>query len=179
MNQIDDWSGEFSFLRNDFPVSILFDGITYPSVEHAFQAGKTFNQNIRENIADAPTASIAKKIGKAITDIPDNWDSYRLEHMENILYQKFEAPELAKQLEDTGDKHIIMLNNSDTFWGMVIDEDDYRVGDNNLGKILMKIRSDRTNSRAHEIVNDISKLIEDFEKLYHEAKCIFNKIKNG
>ena len=41
---IDNFDGEFAFLSNFSPDPCAFEGIVYPTVEHAFQAAKTLNQ---------------------------------------------------------------------------------------------------------------------------------------
>lgn len=38
---IDSFHGEYAFLSNYYDSPIFYDGILYPSVEHAFQAAKT------------------------------------------------------------------------------------------------------------------------------------------
>ena len=43
MNDIREFRGEFSWLSNFYPVQIEYEGLTYPSVEHAYQAGKLIN----------------------------------------------------------------------------------------------------------------------------------------
>lgn len=40
MSVIDPFRGECSFLSNFHKCRVGFDGMTYPSVEHAFQAAK-------------------------------------------------------------------------------------------------------------------------------------------
>ena len=58
--------------------------------------------------------------------------------MENGLRQKFKYPELREQLLSTGDQELVEGNWwRDFYWGVC-----NGVGDNNLGKLLMKIRDD-------------------------------------
>ena len=59
--------------------------------------------------------------------------------MEDICRAKFtQNEELKKKLIDTGDATLIEGNTwNDTFWGVC-----NGVGENNLGKILMKIREE-------------------------------------
>ena len=40
MQVIDSFGGEYSFLSNFHKCKVEFEGMTYPSVEHAFQAAK-------------------------------------------------------------------------------------------------------------------------------------------
>jgi len=61
-----------------------------------------------------------------------------MQMMEELLRLKFESPELRKLLLETGEHELIEGNNwGDRFWGVVDG-----VGDNHLGKLLMKIRAE-------------------------------------
>ena len=68
-----------------------------------------------------------------------DWDNRKLKVMEILVWEKFSVDEdLRKKLTDTGEKYLEELNWwNDTFWGVDIKKG----GENNLGKILMKIRS--------------------------------------
>ena len=136
-NVISVWRDEYEFLRNDYPAEIKFQGRTYPSVEHAYQASKTSNETEREQIANADVYN-AKKIGRTVALDPE-FDDNRVEQMEFLVRQKFfDSEELAESLMETGDAKLIMQGR-DTFWGgsMV---DGTLLGGNHLGNILMKIR---------------------------------------
>ncbi len=50
--KITSFSGKYRWLSNFFPVSICYDGITYPSVEHAFQAAKSLDPQSRVHDPD-------------------------------------------------------------------------------------------------------------------------------
>lgn len=57
--------------------------------------------------------------------------------MISLLVQKWQQPDLAKILRETGDKFLIEGNDwNDTFWGITRGRDK-----NMLGRILMNIRS--------------------------------------
>ena len=43
MAKIDSFSGEYDFLSNFYSQEITYDGIKYPTNEHAFQAAKTLD----------------------------------------------------------------------------------------------------------------------------------------
>lgn len=67
---------------------------------------------------------------------PD-WNKVKKRIMANILDIKFSDPVLRQLLDDTGDAEIIEGNSwGDTYWGVC-----RGVGQNNLGKILMNIRT--------------------------------------
>lgn len=42
-NRINSFSGSHAFLSNFESAPIFYDGLSYPTVEHAYQAAKTWN----------------------------------------------------------------------------------------------------------------------------------------
>lgn len=137
---IDQFKGEYRFLSNFYPAVVDFEGIAFPSVEHAYVAAKTLDRDIRANIARVGTAREAKTIGRMLKLRPD-WCDVRLPIMEDLVRQKFTKwPWLGEALLATGDRHLVEGNWwRDTFWGVDLKT---RKGENHLGKILMKIRSE-------------------------------------
>jgi ribA/ribD-fused uncharacterized protein len=135
---IKSFRGESSFLSNMSSSPVELGGVKYPTVEHAFQAAKTTDPVERAKILAAKTPSEAKRIGKTVT-LRKDWDKKKLEVMEKALRAKFEQnPELKKKLINTGDADLIEGNDwGDRFWGQV-----NGTGQNNLGKLLMKIRNE-------------------------------------
>lgn len=116
-------------------IPITYQGITYPSTEHAYQATKTISQVDRVAMANLPTAREARRFGQQI-QMRYGWESLKLSTMEDVLNIKFQDPELRQKLIDTGDLELIEGNTwGDTFWGVYNGK-----GENHLGKILMKIR---------------------------------------
>jgi ribA/ribD-fused uncharacterized protein len=125
------------FLRNDHSVKIIVAGMEYPSVEHAFQAAKTDDVDVKKQIANS-SAREAKSIGRTVV-IPLSWDERRLAVMEALIRQKFFSDDtLRDKLVETGEEVLEMVRRGDGFWG--VDQDG--VGENNLGKILMKVRAE-------------------------------------
>ena len=123
--------GDYFFLSNFYPTN-------FGSVEHHYQAAKTTDKAWRQRILDAPTAGIAKRLGRKAPVRPD-WDEIKLQVMEDLVTQKFFAhPELATRLLATGDEELVEANWwGDKFWGK-----HNGVGENHLGKILMKVRGE-------------------------------------
>jgi hypothetical protein len=133
---ITSFSEENRFLSNFYPCTIEIEGIEYPSVEHAYQAAKTLNIAEREEIA-LLTAGQAKRRGYRVT-LRDDWESIKLRIMEDLIRQKFNERVLREKLKATGDAELIEGNDwEDKFWGVCDGE-----GENWLGKILMKVRSE-------------------------------------
>src|SRR6185503_14597055 len=44
MNNIDSFKDEYRFLSNFYPAPVQFDGIRFPTVEHAYQFARTLDQ---------------------------------------------------------------------------------------------------------------------------------------
>ena len=137
MDKIDLFRGEYAFLSNFQKCNIEFEGNIYPTVEHTFQAAKTFDKEERKRILSFTSPIIAKRIGRKVKLRPD-WEDVKCDIMLLLLKKKFEDPELAEKLLATGDAELIEGNNhGDRFWGMVNGE-----GKNILGKLLMEVRDD-------------------------------------
>jgi len=135
-NTIDLFKDEYAFLSNFEPVVVFYDGLEFPSVEHAYQAAKTLDIEKRKLIQKASTAGKAKRMGNSLMLRP-NWDNDRIGVMATLLLQKFERGSiLAQKLLDTGGAILIEGNWwRDFYWG-VCDG----IGENHLGKLLMVIR---------------------------------------
>ena len=138
---------EHRFLSNFWPVEIIYEGQTYPSVEHAYQASKTGDLNLREEIRLQETPGKAKRLGQQVPKISGWNDEMRVANMTALVREKFSLgnSELCRQLLETGDAELIEGNTwDDTFFGVC-----NGVGENHLGKILMDIRNDLQTTIAH------------------------------
>jgi ribA/ribD-fused uncharacterized protein len=132
---ISKFAGEYRFLSNFYPSVVLYDGFSYPTVEHAYQAAKTFDENEQYSIRHAKTAAEAKKLGKSLS-LRSDWEEVKLSIMAKLLQQKFQDKELAAKLISTGDEELVEGNWwGDTYWGVCKSK-----GHNYLGKLLMQIR---------------------------------------
>jgi len=129
--------GQQFFLSNFYPCNVSFEGLVYPSAEHAYQAAKSLDNNIRISIRNTPHASVAKSMGQSIEIRPD-WESVKLSIMNKIILNKFISNEtLQNKLLELKNYKLIEGNNwGDTFWGV----DERKGGLNHLGEILMKVR---------------------------------------
>lgn len=90
----------------------------------------------------APTPELAAKIGRAPAHQPHpDWDINKRDIMYRAIWQKFSShPDIEHVLLDTLDTEIVEDSPVDYFWGCGID----RSGQNQLGKILMQVRTDLT-----------------------------------
>lgn len=132
------FDGEYAFLSNFYPFFITDeDYITYPTVEHYFQAMKTLDKGVRFYIAIQATPGKAKRLGRKL-DLRPDWEFIKDSIMEKALRIKFSNPELRKALLNTGDEYLEEGNTwGDQYWGVY-----NGVGKNTLGKLLMKIRQE-------------------------------------
>lgn len=131
---------EFRWLSNFYPCTITYEGITYPSSEHAYQAAKSEYTGDRLAVARCSTPGQAKRMGRKIK-IRSDWDKVKRGVMKDILRIKFSLPGLQKCLLATGNAYLEETNHwGDTYWGVYRD-----VGLNQLGEILMEIREELRN----------------------------------
>ena len=151
-DKIDSFSGVFHFLSNFHPSLIMYEGIVYPTSEHAYQAAKTLDVNQRLNISIIDTPGESKKYGQTVKIRPA-WDDVKVGIMGEIVRAKFfQNPALLEKLLATDD---ILLEEGntwgDTFWGVCKGK-----GENYLGKVLMEVRENlNTNKETeNEISND-------------------------
>ncbi len=151
---IDKFEGKYAFLSNFYPVKIEHKGIVYPSVEHFYVAMKVTEMQLidgvyytaidfRELIAKIKDPGDAKKFGRRVK-LRKNWDEVKFEFMEWALCEKFKNELLARMLLETGDKMLVEGNWwHDNIWGSCTCAKCKNNGENNLGKLLMKIREEK------------------------------------
>ncbi len=141
MTVINSFQGEYFFLSNFFYSPFEFDGEIYSTVEHAFQAVKTFDTEQRQSICLAASPAQAKQMGRAVQLRPD-WEQVKFDIMLALLRLKFSQADLRQKLLDTGDSELIEGNTwGDKVWGCVLYKGQW-VGQNHLGKLLMQVRAD-------------------------------------
>jgi ribA/ribD-fused uncharacterized protein len=138
---IDSFRGDYYFLSNFYPATVQYDGITYQNNEAAFQAQKCLTITEQLKFADMD-ASSAKRLGRKVMLRPD-WEQVKVRLMKEIVRMKFvQNPDLKEKLLATGDATLIEGNTwGDRTWGKVDG-----VGMNLLGKILMEVREELTNT---------------------------------
>jgi len=135
----------YDFLSNFYYSSVSYDGKLYPTVEHAYQAAKTTDENVREIIRKANSPGIAKKLGQSI-NVRNDWSTTKIVVMKNLIRDKFSSPFLMHRLLQTGDAKLVLNNKwNDKFWGVC-----RGVGENWLGKILMEVRDELRKQLSNE-----------------------------
>lgn len=130
--------GPYRFLSNFEVISHKILDL-YPSVENAYQAWKIQPED--RKIFETCSPAESKKVWKNLKRIDKNsseWDQRKYDVMARFVFEKFATNvNLRKLLMDTGNKYLEELNWwGDKYWGVTLNG----VGQNNLGKILMKIR---------------------------------------
>lgn len=119
------FQGQFRFLSN-------FVG----GVEQKYQAAKCLSKEDANRILTL-TPGQAKRAGRKVKLRPD-WDNVKVHIMTNLIRKKFYKEPFRSQLIATGSQEIIEGNDwGDHFWGVCMG-----FGENQLGKILMRIRNE-------------------------------------
>lgn len=131
--------GEYHFLSNMYSARFEWDGRTYLNSEAAFQSAKSLDAAVQDRFS-AMNGMIAKREGKKV-QLRADWETVKNGIMEEVVRAKFsQNPDLLQKLLDTGDLELTEGNGwHDTYWGV-----DARTGkgENHLGRILMKLRSE-------------------------------------
>lgn len=133
---ITEFQGEHRFLSNFWHSPITVEGHVFETVEHAFQAMKTLDEDEKLTVANCRTPGEAKRAGRAVT-LRADWNDIRLDVMANLLALKFAwGSPLAERLLATGSQALVEGNRwGDTFWGVCRGK-----GENHLGRLLMHRR---------------------------------------
>lgn len=142
MKSVFHFKDKFGFLSNFYLCTLTYKGHSWKTVEHAFQAAKTFDPCEREAIKNARYPAYAKKLGNEIQKRED-WGQIKIGVMTELIWLKFEQnPELRKQLIDTGSAKLIEGNYwHDNTYGDCFCRNCISIpGRNILGIILMKVR---------------------------------------
>lgn len=147
--------GKYRFLSNFYLCSVSYEGITYPSVEHAYQAAKFDSCELRNRILNTTNPGSVRLMVNSLGPPRHDWYSIRLDVMYQLVREKFNDPDLEKLLLSTENCEIINGDEcGDTYWGV------YRCnGENNLGKVLMAVRNDIINSRIGD-----NSVVSEFDK---------------
>lgn len=144
MNKIEQFRGEYDFLSNFYPAEICWGIMDFPSVEHAYVFAKLgcSSKDIKKM-----SAGEAKKFGRDEFKRTSEkhkraWLHKRKDIMHTLINIKFSAnnPDLRQKLLDTGSMYIQEGNWwGDKFWGVDLKTGK---GQNNLGKIIMRVRDE-------------------------------------
>lgn len=140
---IDEFTGDYMFLSNFSKWPCEFEGIIYPTSEHAFQAAKSLDYGERLAFSKLNNPAAAKEKGKNVILRPD-WELVKYGVMFNVLLSKFTRNQkVFIKLLSTDDAELIEGNTwHDNYWGdCICDKCSKKYGQNNLGRILMALRN--------------------------------------
>jgi ribA/ribD-fused uncharacterized protein len=137
------FDGKYAFLSNFEQSPFTVDGITFPTVEHWFQAFKTLDPREFRAIAAAETPGKAKRMGRHVILRPD-WEEVKVDVMREGLRKKFAIPEFRVKLLATGDEELMEGNTwHDNTWGNCVCAKCQNIpGRNMLGMLLMELRQE-------------------------------------
>ncbi len=136
-NVIPEFQGEYRWLSNFAPVVVWYDGRSYITVEHAYQASKTEDYDEREAIRACRKPGDAKRMGRTVT-IESGFEGYKRKIMLGLLRQKFRQVPYRSRLLATGNAEIVEGNTwGDRYWGVC-----RGTGENVLGKLIMQVRDE-------------------------------------
>ncbi len=132
---IREFKGSYFFLSNFYIAPIIYQGIRFENNEAAFQSAKC-PERMREFSSLSPRS--AKSLGRRVKLRPD-WEIIKYNVMYDVCMAKFlQNPELGGRLAQTGNAELIEGNTwGDRVWGVC-----RGVGENYLGRILMRVRKE-------------------------------------
>jgi ribA/ribD-fused uncharacterized protein len=143
------FTDRYRFLSNFYDINakigekISFNGHMVPTTEHAYQAAKALNYEDFLKIIHVKTPEEAKHLGRELEEkgqIRPDWSEVKLNIMYDINKKKFSIPALKERLLKTETRELVEYNWwGDKFWGV---DEKTEEGQNNLGQILMKIRTE-------------------------------------
>jgi hypothetical protein len=149
MGIIKEFQGENRWLSNFSSVDIEYDGKTYPTVEHAYCAHKSLNDEWRLYCTNPLMhPSEVKKKGKDVK-LRSDWEEVKITLMEELLKIKYNIEPYKTKLINTKNDYIQEGNMwGDKYWGFCLKTNE---GENILGNIIMNIRKDIiTNKNNYE-----------------------------
>ena len=135
-------------LDNFSSFGLLMNNQYFQTSEHAFQYLKfeSTNKEIANKIKDSYSPNDARTIAHTYkSERLPNWKELKYEYMEKVLRLKLEQNPIVKETLLNTKDYIIAESciDEDTDWGL----DNNNLGNNNLGKIWMKLRKEITNGK--------------------------------
>ncbi|CAN4277502.1 NADAR family protein [Pseudoxanthomonas sp. LjRoot125] len=106
----------YGVFSNLFRSEVEFEGLVYPTAEHAYQAGKARKEVVRDWILAAPTPALAAMAahGLYVWDVKPDWAKTKFDRMRGVLRAKFtQHPKLAELLLSTGSARLVEVGTVD------------------------------------------------------------------
>ena len=142
---IKEFKNQYFFLSNFYEYPIYYNKLVFCNAEAAFQAQKVINEKDQYKFINL-NASQARKLGKTV-QLRKDWKEIKDNVMYEIVKRKFLTnKELQQKLLETKEEELVEGNWwHDTYWGV---DSKTGIGQNKLGKILMKVREEVKNNNA-------------------------------
>lgn len=142
---IKEFKNQYFFLSNFYEYPIYYNKLVFCNAEAAFQAQKVINEKDQYKFINL-NASQARKLGKTV-QLRKDWEEIKDNIMYEIVKRKFTInKELQQKLLETKEEELVEGNWwHDTYWGV---DSKTGIGQNKLGKILMKVREEVKNNNA-------------------------------
>lgn len=163
--------GAFS---NLFRRPVEFEGVVFPTAEHAYQAGKASKQAVRDWILAAPSPALAAMAAHGLYtwDVVPHWANIKFDRMRGVLRAKFtQHCDLAELLLSTGSARLVERGRVDNavnrLWGEVNGK-----GQNMLGVLLMELRDELAGAR--KTAATVTKSPAKRRKSEHRAQAVLS-----
>lgn len=149
------FQGSNDVLSNFYPCDINIHGILAKSAEHAYQYTKCIRRgklDIAKKVMNAENALAAKKLSRELP-YDSKWNDQKAEVMYDIIVEKTkQVPEFKEELLSSK-RTIVEAVRGDFYWSSGLNKTDtlntklkYWPGENKMGSILMKIKTDILNA---------------------------------
>jgi len=133
---------EYSFLSNFYKSDIVYDNVSYPTVEHFYQCNKMLNSKDFDILLNERNPGKVKRIARH-KPMKNNWDDIKKSVMNIGVLNKFiQNIDIQNKLIDTYPSFLIECNTwHDNYWGhctckKCASQCHYNI----LGNILMEVR---------------------------------------
>lgn len=132
----------FGAFSNLYRRRVEFEGETYPTSEHAYQAGKARKPEVKAWLMAAPSPALLAMAAHGLYywDVSPGWSKLKFDRMREVLRAKFtQHDDLRTLLLSTGSARLVEAATVDSevnrLWGEV-----NGLGRNMLGELLMELR---------------------------------------
>ena len=134
------YEGDYYGLSNFSAHQVVWEGKTFATAEHAYQACKFADPVKKREIESAPSAFLAREYGQSKEGRAVPFDKVGI--IKSIMRAKLRQHEdVRRSLLATGDREILKDHPEDTgFWGSKVDG----TGQNIMGEIWMELRGELT-----------------------------------
>ncbi len=141
----------FGPFSNLYRRPVVYEGETYSTSEHAYQAGKARKPEVKAWLMAAPSPALLAMAAHGLYywDVAPAWSKTKFDRMRGVLRAKFsQHPDLLELLLSTGEARLVesatVDNPVNRLWGEV-----NGVGENMLGKMLMELRAELREARPN------------------------------